>query len=162
MEEREGQWFFGEEPMHVSSSEESLWQAVLRLKIEMATHVEFTLTPRQKTPKIFAPFDSFSERRFVSSWRYGARIPLRGKVSYLRYILAPSLVKFIREVPTLYAWMDDLPEDPALYLQSHLLVWTISHEGYIYVRLTRKEESELRSQGFGLEECVDCPEWLHY
>ena len=158
----EEQWFFGEEPMQVSTVEESLWQSVLSLKIETATHIEFTLMPRQKVPKILSPFDAFLERKFVSSWRYGAQVPLRGKVLYLRYILAPPLTEFVRRIPSLYAWMDDLPEDPALYLHSRVLVWTISHEGYIYARLTHKEASELRSQGFRLEECVDCPEWLHH
>jgi len=155
------QWFFGEEPIRISSPEESLWQAVLRQYICKATHVEFTIGSRQKTPQKFAPFDSFLEKKFVSSWKYGARVPLRGKILYLRYILAPPLIKFIQKVPTLYAWMDDLPEDPSLYFHSRLLVWSISHEGYIYVKLTQNERSELQTQGFRLEECLDSPEWLY-
>ncbi len=154
----QAQWFFGEEPLKISAVTPSLWRAVFLLKKESATHIEMALRPRQRIPARLAAFEALLEGQWVSAWQYGARKRFWGKVLYLRYVLAEPLQAFVQGVPTLWDWMDTLPEDPALYEHSRLLVWTISHEGYVFARLEPEEVQALASQGFALEACDTCPE----
>jgi len=145
-----GAWFFAEEKAQISKREESVWHAVLRLKLGAATHVEFAL-PKRRRLWALEPFAPFLEMEFLSRRKYGARLPFGNKARYARYRLVPALVEFLLCPVSLWAWMGDLPEDPALYAHEHLLAWTISHEGYVFAHLNTEELSALTASGFSFE-----------
>ena len=145
-----GAWFFAEEKAQIANAEESVWRAVLRLKLGAATHVEFVI-PKRRRLRALEPFAPFLEREFLSRGKYGARLPFGKKMRYARYRLSPALREFLLRPISRWAWMGDLPEDPALYAHEHLLVWTISHEGYVFVRLEAEELSALTAFGFTFE-----------
>ncbi len=145
-----GEWFFAEEKAQISKAEESVWRAVLHLKLGAATYVEFAI-PKRRRLRALEPFAPFLEGEFLSRRKYGARLPFGKRARYARYRLASPLRKFLLRPISLWAWMGDLPEDPALYAHGHLLVWTISHEGYVFVRLGEEELSALTASGFIFE-----------
>ncbi|NPA26735.1 MAG: hypothetical protein GXO36_03945 [Chloroflexi bacterium] len=152
-------WWFGEEPLQPGAP--SLWRLILRWALDRASHVEFTWPARRAAPATLHPFAAALERQVTSRWRYAAPIPLRGRVTYGRYRLTPELQAWLLRPSSLYAWMDDRPEDPALYRGPQLLVWTISHEGYVSARLPPNEAARVRDLGFALEPCPECPEVLY-
>lgn len=71
---------------------------------------------------------------------------------FFRMALTPEVAAFVRDAPGLGDWqiLNNLPEDPTFLRGEEVLLWTVSHEGFVWARLSAEEAATLRAQGWSL------------
>jgi hypothetical protein len=91
----------------------------------------------------------FVKERFTSRWRWQQK---QGTQSvFVRLSLQPEVISYLFSAPRLTDWLFNRPEDPALYQGDKALLWTISHEGFAFIRLNEELSGGYRHQGFVLD-----------
>lgn len=147
MEQREAKTqFFFQEFVHVSSEK---WRELLSYVLNKANAVEFVIKSRDELHPSLEPFRFSLIKTTASRWRWGAKQP--GTTFYARFALSDALKEYLLKPPTLGEWSCDLPEDPSLYVDDEVIMWTISHEQLAFVRFSEREVSEFNKMGFSLE-----------
>lgn len=71
---------------------------------------------------------------------------------FFRMALTPEVMAFVRNAPGLHGWqmLNNLPEDPTFLRGEDVLLWTVRHEGFVWLRLSAEEAATLCAQGWPL------------
>ena len=136
--------YYVQEILHLKPE---LWPQLLNITLPKADVIEFVAD--KDSQKSLKPFLSYLTDEFSSRWRWQCK--QFGDTNFFRFSLTPDLINYLLTVPKLDDWIDNYPEDPALYKDDEALLWTISHDGVVFVLLTEKELHKLNASGFSLE-----------
>lgn len=129
------------------------WKLLLDYALSQGDTIEFTVSSKEKQwPAVVSTLMPFLVESFKARWYYGAQ--QSRKVTILHFHNTPEVAALLRTPPTFFDyrfWQPEMPEDPTFYRNGEAIVWTISHEIWVYMLLTEQEAEVWRARGFELD-----------
>jgi hypothetical protein len=125
------------------------WHRLLDLFLPEADMLEFEAGPA----RFIDHDDSSIEWRWSPPALLLSSLVISDTDDYSRFRLTDPVIAFLRSQPSFTDWQAyrELPEDPALFYQGEKLLWTISHENFLWVKLTEPILEKAKDLGIAFE-----------
>lgn len=124
--------------IELKDDHEAQWRDLLEFALARASLVEFAVPKNErKWPPILATFAEQKVAQFHSRIRWQCK--QLTKTTFVRYQLNEPVKAYLRGVLALHEWQYDGVEDPSFYEAEQCILWTVSHEGFVYIWLNEQE-----------------------